>query len=320
MSREKNMQINKYIYSFRYDNTESELCKLESRCIFNKEEKNKFLISEIKAEPSRSAFIKRRLDIISFSKDYPALIADIKSKKIRTDGFKIEYLELKGDTSEYAERLEKLKDIGFCINTFPDYYNPTIIYGICCYEDVWYFGVLIKNNLIWEKHKQKPRSFSNSIDMNIAKALINIAAQSDIDSSILDACCGVGTIMLEGCFAGNNIEGCDNNYKVYRSALENLAHYQYSAKVFYSDIKDIKKRYDAVILDLPYNMYSAATDIEISHIINAAADISNRLVMVSISDLTNLISNIGFKLSDYCIVNKRASNFSRRIWVCEKME
>jgi len=313
------MQTNKYIYSFRYDNNESELCKLESRYIFNKEEKDKLLFSDIKVDPSRSAFIKRRLDVISFSKDYPALISEIKNKKIHTDGFKVEYLLLAGDTSEYAERLEKLKDIGYSIDTFPDYYNPTITYGICYFENVWYFGVLIKNNLIWQKHKQKPRSFSNSINMNIAKSLVNIAAQSNNESKLLDACCGVGTIILEACFAGNNIEGCDNNWKAFQSALENIAHYNYTAKVFYADIKDITKRYDAVILDLPYNLYSSATDSEIEHIINSAAEISNRLVIVSISDLTKLLSKTGFSIVDYCIVSKRGrSNFSRKIWVCEK--
>lgn len=315
------MQVQQYIYSFGYDKTESELCKLESRCIFNKEEENKLLFSEIKAEPSRSAFIKRRLDVISFSKNYLALIEEIKSKEIRTDGFKVEYLILEGDTSEYTVRLEKLKDVGFAIETFPDYYNPTIIYGICCFEDVWYFGILIKNDFDWLKHKQKPRSFSNSISMNIAKALVNIAAQSNIEHRLLDACCGVGTIMLEACFAGNNIEGCDNNWKAFRSAVINMDHYNYTAKVMYSDIKDISQRYDAVILDLPYNLYSSATDTEISHIVKSATEISNRLVIVSISDITDLINETGYEISDYCIISKRGrSNFARKIWVCEKLE
>lgn len=315
------MQVNKYVYSFIYDNTESDLCKLESKCLFNKEEENKILITDIKAEPSRSAFIKRRLDVISFSKDYAALINDIKSKKIKTDGFKVEYLFLPDDTSDYEERLNKLRDVGYSINTFPDYNNPTIIYGIGCYQDVWYFGVLIKNNLLWQKHKQKPRSFSNSISMNIAKALVNIAAQSNLENTLLDACCGVGTIMLEACFAGNNIEGCDNNWKAFQGAQENIAHYNYTAKVFYSDIKDIRKKYDAVILDLPYNLYSTATDSDISHIIESASQISNRLVIVSISDLKSLLDAAKLRILDYCLINKRGrSNFGRKIWVCEKIQ
>jgi tRNA G10 N-methylase Trm11 len=313
------MQINNYIYSFIYDYTESELCKLESRYIFNKEEKNKVLFSDIKAEPSSSAFIKKRLDIILSSEDYSTLINEIKKENICVDGFKVEYLVLDGDTTEYSERLKKLKDIGYRIEGNPEYYKPTITYALCYYEGIWYFGVLVKNNLDWNNHKKKPFSYSNSININIAKALVNIAAGTDKEKKLLDACCGVGTIMLEACFAGNNIEGCDINWKVCRQARENLSYFNYSTTVYRSDIKDITNRYDAAIIDLPYNLFSCADDDTVSHIIESATEITDRLVIVSISDITNLISNAGLSIADSCSVSKRGkANFSRKIWVCEK--
>ncbi len=312
------MQIKKHIYSFGYDNTESDLCKLESRYIFKKEEKNKLLLSDIKAEPSSSAFIKKRLDVISFSKDYATLINEIKKESICMEGFKVEYLVFDGDTTEYAERLKKLKDIGFSIEGNPDYYNPIITYALCYYEGIWCFGILIKNNLSWYKHKEKPCSYSNSISINIAKALINIATKTNKEKTLLDACCGVGTIMLEACFAGNDIEGCDINWKVCRGARENLSHFNYTANVYRSDIKDISKRYDAAIIDLPYNLFSCATDNDVLHILESTAAITDRLVIVSTADITNLISKTGFVIVDYCSVSKRGkTNFARKIWVCE---
>jgi len=313
------MQINKYVYSFNSDLTERELCRLESRCLFNEEEKNKLLFSNVKVDPSSSAFIKSRLDIITSSEDYSALINKIKKESICVEGFKVEYLVFNGDTTEYAERLAKLKDIGYSIEGYPDYYSPTITYGLCNYEGVWCFGILAKNNFTWHKHKQKPRSYSNSISINIAKALVNIAAKTSKEKKLLDACCGVGTIMLEACFAGNNIEGCDINWKVCRDARENLSHFNYSAKVYRSDIEDISRSYDAAIIDLPYNLLSSASDSDISHIIDSASKISNRLVIVSISDISGFISDAGFSISDYCSVSKPGkTNFARKIWVCDK--
>ena len=313
------MQIIKYIYSFSYDNPESELCKLESKYIFNKEEKNKLLFSDIKVEPSSSAFIKNRLDIISFSEDYATLINEIKKESICIEGFKVEYLVFDGDTTEYTERLKKLKDIGWSIEGIPDYYNPTKTYALCYYEGVWYFGVLIKDNFDWYKHKQKPCSYSNSISISIAKALVNIATKANKEIKLLDACCGFGTILLEACFAGNNIEGCDINEKICNNARENLSHFNYTANIYHSDIKDIRKRYDAAIIDLPYNLFSSATDNDILHIIESTAEITDQLIIVSTSDITNLIINIGFRISDYCSVSKSGKrNFTRKIWVCEK--
>ena len=315
------MQINKYIYSFNYDNSESELCKLESKSIFNKEEKNKLLFSELKVEPSNSAFIKKRLDIILFSEDYSTLINEIKNESICIEDFKVEYLVLDGDTTEYAERLKMLRDIGYSIEGDTDYYNPTITYALCYYECVWYFGVLIKNDFTWHKHKQKPCSYSNSISINIAKALVNIASKGNKEKKLIDACCGVGTIMLEACFAGFNIEGCDINWKICRDARENLSYFNYNAKVYRSDIKDISHRYDAAIIDLPYNLLSCASDDDIIHIVESTAKIADRLVIVSISDITSLISKAGFRISDYCSVSKRGNtNFARKIWVCDKNE
>ncbi len=313
------MQINKYLYSFRYDTTESELCKLESKYIFNQEEKNKVLVSDIQAKPSSSAFIKSRLDLISFSKDYATLIQEIKKEGLCIEGFKVEYLVFEGDQTEYAERLKKLTDIGFSIDGIPDYYHPTLTYGLCYYEGVWCFGILIKNGFNWFKHKQKPRSYSNSISMPIAKALVNIASMANQEKRLLDACCGVGTILLEACFAGNSIEGCDINWKLCANARDNLAHFNYSANVYCSDIKDISKKYDAAIIDLPYNLSSHATESDVLHIIESATEITDRLVIVSTSDITEFIIGTGFRIADHCSVPKSGkTKFTRQIWVCER--
>lgn len=313
-------RMQQYIYTFIYDHTESELSKLESRCIFKKEDKNKLLFSNIKIEPSCSAYIRKRLEVQFSSKDYSTLIDLIKKENICMDDFKVEYLVLDGDKTKYDDRLDKLRDVGYSIDGNPEYYKPTTTFAICYFEDTWYFGTLVKNNFDWEKHNKKPFSYSNSININIAKALVNIASKANKETKLLDACCGVGTIMLEACFAGNNIEGCDINWKVCRQARENLAHFNYTTNIYRSDIKDISTRYDAAIIDLPYNLFSCADDDTFLHIIESTAKITDRIVIVSTTDIEHLISKLGLKTSDNCSVTKRANaNFARKIWVCEKV-
>ena len=308
-----------HIYSFNYTYNESELCKLESRHIFNKEEKNKLLFSDIEIAPSSSAFIKKRLDVSLSSDDYDELINKIKSENIRIEGFKVEYLLLDGDKTEYKERLEKLREIAYCIDAAPDYYNPSVLFSLCYHDGEWYFGTLIKDATEWHKHKKKPRSFSNAIGIHIAKSLVNIASQADKSKTLIDACCGVGTAMLEACFSGYNIEGCDINWRTYRKTKENLAHYNYSAEVYLSDIKDISKKYDAAIIDLPYNLYAYSDDDITTNIIQSTAKITDRIVIVSIADIGEIIKNAGLKVSDSCIIEKIGkTNFARKIWVCEK--
>ncbi|NOU59199.1 TRM11 family SAM-dependent methyltransferase [Marinifilum caeruleilacunae] len=313
------MQTSNYIYTYIYDHHESELCKLESKYLFKQEEKDKVLISDVKVEPSCSAFIRKRLDVHLSSENYLDLIEKIKSEKICVDEFKVEYVVLNGDRTRYKDRLDKLRDVGYNIDGIPEYYKPKTTYAICFHENTWYFGTLLKNDFSWEKHNKKPFSYSNSININIAKALVNMAGKSGNESKLLDACCGVGTIMLEACYAGKHIEGCDINWKVCRQARANLAHFNYETTVYRSDIKDIEKRYDAAIIDLPYNLFSYADENTIAHIIESSAKIANQMVIVSTTNISEAIDKAGFKVSDHCSVRKNEkTNFVRQIWVCVK--
>ena len=308
-----------FIYTFNYDYHHEGLCKMESRQIFGTEVNNKFLFSSIKIDPSISPFIKNRLDIVSSSADYSEFLKLIKQEKIELNGFMVDYLKLEGDSLKRTQRREKVKDVGYCIEGGPDFDNPSITYAICNFEGIWYFGVLTKENVDWHKHRQKPHSFSNSIGMIIAKTLVTLASKGDKTSKLLDACCGVGTVILEACISGFQIEGCDLNLKAYEKTIKNLDYYKYPAKVYHSDVQDINTTYDAAIIDLPYNLYSHTNDKHVLNIITSTARLTPRLVIVSISDIEDLIIHSGLKITDFCTVEKRGkSQFIRKIWVCEK--
>ena len=310
--------FHQYIYSFNYNVHHTDLCRLESRQVFGEEVENKLLFSNLEVDPSISPFIKSRFDIHLLSEDYSALLENVKQQNIHFEGFKVEYLVLDGDETPYKERLNKLRDIGYRIEGEPNYDSPTIVYGISFYENIWYFGVLIKHNAHWQKHNEKPFKFSNSISINIAKSLVSSATKGSKTTKLLDACCGVGTIMLEACIAGIDIEGCDINWKACKNTTENLTYYSYTAEVYHSDIKDLTSHYDTAIVDLPYNHTTYSDDGITAHIIETVAKLTSRLVIVSIADIESIIINSGLKVTDFCTVEKRGkSKFTRNIWVCE---
>ena len=313
------MHTHSYIYSINYDIHNEELCKLESRQIFGEEEQDNLLLSNLKLNPSISPFIRSRFELILSATDYSGLLEKIKQKNIHVDGFKVEYLVLSGDPTKYADRLSKLKDTGYCIEGDPDYTNPSITYAIGQYKNTWYFGVLTKHQTDWLAHKKKPCSFSSAINMDIAKALVGIASKGDQNQRMLDACCGVGTVMLEACIAGFDIEGCDINWKACRSTRANLAHYNYTAKVYRSDVKDLTQQYDTAIIDLPYNLYTSSNDASTFNIIESTAKLAPRVVIVSTVGIETHIRNSGLKVSDSCTVEKKGKKFARNIWVCERM-
>ncbi|MDC1188666.1 methyltransferase domain-containing protein [Flavobacteriales bacterium] len=155
--------------------------------------------------------------------------------------------------------------------------------------------------------------------MDIAKTLVSIATEENKSIKLLDVCCGVGTIMLEACASGFNIDGCDINPKRCEQTNKNLDFYGYSSTVYSSDIKNLNKKYDAAIIDLPYNMYSYSNDLATANIIKSTAKLANRVIIVSIADIKSSIKNAGLVIQDYCTAEKRGkSGFVRNIWVCMK--
>jgi hypothetical protein len=56
------------------------------------------------------------------------------------------------------------------------------------------------------------------------------------------------------------------------------------------------------MVDLPYNLSSIVKDTETICIIESAAEIKHRLVVVYTSDITRVIGNIGFTILDQCSV------------------
>ena len=313
------MSEDNYIYSFNYDYHLSDLCKLESRQLFNQEEKDKILFSPIKIDATVSPFIKNRFEIILSADNYDNLLEVIRQENIQAEGFKAEYLVLHGDNTKYPDRLNKLRDIGYRIVGEPNFTSPTTIYSICTYNGIWYFGILTKHDTGWLQHKNKPCSFSNSIHMKVAKSLVSIVSKGDKTKTLLDACCGAGTILLEGCYSGFDIEGCEISYRFCTKANKNLAHYNYSSYVHYCDIKDLHKKYDAAIIDLPYNLYTYSNEDITTNIIESTAKLTDRMVIVSISDIKPIIKKSGLKIVDCCDVVKRGkSSFKRIVWVCER--
>jgi len=81
----------------------------------------------------------------------------------------------------------------------------------------------------------------------------------------------------------------------------------------------MESKYDASIIDLPYNLLSQATEETTTHIISSTAKLSDRLVIVSIADIKGIIAGIGFRVIDTCSVGKRGkTGFERKVWICER--
>lgn len=310
------MKENKrYLYVINYPVYEEELCMMEMRTLFNDIPEDKVLVSERRFNPSNSPFIKKRLEIIYEKNTFEEILEEIETNKINQEGFKAEYLRLESGNIPYADRLQCIREIGLKVIGVPNMTNPTLMLGVTKCKGKWLFGISVTNDYKWKKHDEKPCTYSNSLGLRVAKSVVNLANDGHAEKNVIDACCGVGTTLLEGLFAGYSIEGTELSAKTTANAKENLRYFGYEEKVRNMDMNKIEGNYDACIIDIPYGLFSHTTKELQQEMMNTARRISKRLILVSFEDIDELILNADFKIVDRCKVTK--GNFTRYILRCE---
>lgn len=308
----------KYMYHINYQDYEEDLCDLEMRSLFNNSIEKKVFFSDQRIDESISPYIKSRLEVLHTTTTLEDLVQKVSENKYSVEACKVEYVPVVKRDPVNKDRNMITKAVGIAMEGFPSFDDPEIIFGVTCHEDKWYFGVLAYNTLLWKKHRFKPCNYSSSLGINTAKAIINIAARGDISKKIIDPCCGVGTVLLEGHYSGYNITGCEINEKIAEKALKNLRQYGYQGQVMQRDMKDIDESYDAAVVDLPYDNFCQSDEANIIDIIHHTGKISKRQVFISAIDLTEKIREEGLVIVDRSVVYKSKSrNFTRYIWVCE---
>ncbi|MNR08236.1 hypothetical protein D3C85_1243830 [compost metagenome] len=75
-----------------------------------------------------------------------------------------------------------------------------------------------------------------------------------------------------------------------------------------------KISYDALILDMPYNLCSVLPEAEKLGMLQTARRLARRVVIVTTEQIDALVREAGFHIDARCSVNK--GNFSRQILVC----
>lgn len=307
---------NKYFYFINCSDMEKELCNMEMKSIFKQIPNKKFLFSNKDFNPARSPFIKFKVNIIYIEESLEIIINKIKNEKISYDDFKVNYMKSEDGDVSYENRLKAVREIGFVINGFPDIHNPKVELAIMKIKDKWIFGELIKNDFKWQKHNDKPHSYSNAIPLRMARALVNIATCDDKSLSIIDPCCGIGTVVIEALDLGFNIKGYEISKPIACNARNNIEFFGYNREIITSgDMHNIRERYDVAIVDIPYGLYSPITLQEQKDIINTSRRIARKLVIITFEDMDNIITSAGFKILDKCYMIK--GNMKREISICE---
>ena len=194
---------------------------------------------------------------------------------------------------------------------------PDVEFILTKIDGDWIFGRLTPNPNSWESRRKKPHSYSHSLDIKIAKAVINIAIHNNFNTTIIDPCCGIGTVVIEGRFSNLNIKGYEINPLVKHKCNLNLEHYGFNPDVAKKDMLESTELFDVAILDLPYGHYSNITVQEQKALIVKVGQICKKALIVTMEDMTDLIQDTGLNIIDSCEI-KKSNTFKRNIYLCQK--
>ena len=304
-----------FLYFINYQDNERELCKMEMRCLFNREINEKYFFSDIDISASRSPFIKSKIKIIYSDESLDRIVIKIKEDNLSYDDFKVSYVKSEQGDVEYEDRLEATRKIGFVVNGYPDMHKPRNPLAVTKINGLWIFGEYEKNDFKWQKHNDKPYSYSNALGLRMARALVNIAMKDNEEGTLIDPCCGVGTVVIEALDLGIKVKGCEISKQIAYNARENVEFLGYLRDTIVCyDMHKIKDKYDSAIIDIPYGLFSPVTLEEQKAIIHTARNICEKMVIVTFEDMEKFIVEAGFSVIDKCVVPK--GNFKRHILVC----
>lgn len=304
-----------FLYFINYQDNERELCKMEMRCLFNREINEKYFFSDIDINASKSPFIKSKIKIIYSDESLDRMVRKIKEDNLSYDDFKVSYVKFEQGDVQYEDRLEATRKIGFVVNGYPDMHKPRNPLAVTKINGLWIFGEYERNDFKWQKHNDKPYSYSNALGLRMARALVNIAMKDNEEGTLIDPCCGVGTVVIEALDLGIKVKGCEISKQIAYNARENVEFLGYLRDTIVCyDMHKIKDKYDSAIIDIPYGLFSPVTLEEQKAIIHTARNICEKMVIVTFEDMEKFIVEAGFSVIDKCVVPK--GNFKRHILVC----
>lgn len=310
-----NGMIKPYFYTINFALDEENLCKMEMKVLFNKVPYKKHFFSYHHINPSRSPFIKECISIIYTGNTLEDIVSQIKTNNLSFEKFKVSYVNY-GDESLHLDERRKIEYlIGININGEAEMHCPELLLGITKVRGKWIFGECEMNESKYHLHIRKPYSYSNSLNVKVSRAIVNIAVANDLKCKVVDPCCGIGTVLVEALSQGIDIKGYEINPMIAENAKKNLEYFGYENIITTGDMTTIKDKFDVSIVDLPYGLFSSTTLKDQVDIMNSARRISKRLVILTFEDMDKYLLSSGFNIVDRCDVSK--GKFKRFVTICE---
>ncbi len=250
---------------------------------------------------TRSAYVRLTATQLAAASDYTQLSAAIAEIGLRCEGYRIEVFRPAPKVSVNATELQKA--IADLISGRPNLDRPRTEFALVVTQEIWRFGMIVsRSGQHWRSQANRPYYYSHGLSSQMARALVNlVAAPGD---TLLDPCCGSGTVVAEALCDGIAAWGVEINPSLARQAAANLRSLKLPANIMVGDARRIRGSFDAAVIDFPYGHSSPVQKSLYSEILSNLRDQVDRMALVCGSDQSHLLHQLGLTIHQQASVTK----------------
>jgi len=253
------------------------------------------------ADVTRSAYIRLSADQLAVGTNWHELRQAIAQLDLHCNRYRIEVFRPGPKVAASTTSIQK--SIADLISGRPDLDNPRVNFALIVTQDLWRFGTITsRSTQRWRYHSDRPYYYSHGLRPQMARALVNlVAAPGD---SLLDPCCGSGTVVAEALADGICTWGVEINPSLASHAAANLRSLGLPANVMVADARAIRGNFDAAVIDFPYGHSGPVqNDLYREVLINLIGQV-DRMALVFGCDQRPLLEELGLTVGQQASVVK----------------
>jgi tRNA G10 N-methylase Trm11 len=241
----------------------------------------------------RSCFIRHGVEIIAQAPTFEELCNAVQAADFDATDFRIEWMKHAEDCS--VDRMEATIGIADAIEKYyPNLDNPQHRFLLLARQDGFVFGEIVaESGRAYQDHLSKPYRTSSALPPRLARAAINLAPPEI--ASVVDPCCGSGTIPIEAASMGLAVYGADRDPLAAQIAQANLNHFGYAGRIEVAEASQWGQKAEVLVTDLPYGINLARVEVDdLRALLANAARLAPVAVILAAQDLTWRLTEAGF--------------------------
>jgi len=282
-------------------NEELELATAELSALAGHISGGRVATGPIAPDVTRSAYVRLSADQLASGRNWAQLRAAIARLNLHCEGYRIEVFRPGPKVSVHATQFQKL--VADLISGRPNLDNPRIQFALIIAQEMWRFGMIVsRSGQYWRSQANRPYHCSHGLTSKMARALMNlVAAPGD---TLLDPCCGSGTVVAEALHDGIHAWGVEINPSLARQAAANLRSLKLSANIMVGDARCIRGSFDAAVIDFPYGHSSPVESNLYTDVLTNLRTQVDRMALVCGYDQSRLLGQLGLTIRQQALVTK----------------